>query len=107
MCKISPAEFWKYSPGETLLMIEVAGEEQQDKIKLDMIYHADLKVAILNAPWSQRKRGGLYQISDFVDKEYLKHVERKEISPEEQAKRVSEAGRALANKCDMHLKKKK
>jgi hypothetical protein len=87
------------SLGELDIVLEEGYQEFNDNLKL----HMDLKCAILNAQYSRRRGGGLYSIEDFLGSN-RKH---ESISPEEQAQRVSEHGRALAQNCDRHRKHRK
>jgi len=80
-------------------MIEEAADEKKERFKLEAIWHADLKTAILNAPWSQHKDKRLYNVSDFLDKGILPKNERKELAPEEKAAMWSAAGNAFVDRC--------
>jgi len=76
-------------------MIEVASEDMNAKNRLESIRHADLKVSILNAFYSQRKDGRLYKIEDFLDAETVKALSpQTEVTKQRQSSVWSAAGHA-------------
>ena len=89
-------------------MIEVKIQDREAQDKIEYIRRADLKCAIMNSALGPHLKPGSkfpYTLYNFIDKEYIPHPPAHEYTPEEQAKRVSEAGRALAQKCELHKRR--
>jgi hypothetical protein len=57
-------------------MIQVALEDQKAKSILESIRHADLKTAVLNAPWRIYKDVQMLKIEDFLDSETLAELKK-------------------------------
>lgn len=76
-------------------MIEVAYGDLNAKMRLESIRHADLKVSILNAPYSRRSDDKLYKIDDFLDDETKKELYPKRgVTQQKQSSVWSGAGHA-------------
>ena len=89
-------------------MIEVKIQDREAQDKIEYIRRADLKSTIMNTslgPYLKKGEKFPYTLYNFIDKEYIPHPPKHEYTPEEQAKRVSEAGRALAQKCEQHKRR--
>jgi hypothetical protein len=100
LCKIKPAEVLKMTIGDLDIVLEEGYQEFEENYKR----HVDLKVAILNAPRSERKGGGLYHINDFLPKNMK--LEKTEISADEQASLIMDRGRKLAEKCKQYTRRR-
>jgi len=68
MCGKDPLEFWKYTPSETVLMIEQAGEQLQYESDRELRRQSELLVAIMNAPHFHKQDKKPYDMDDFLPK---------------------------------------
>lgn len=76
-------------------MIDVASGDLNAKMRLESIRHADLKVSILNAPYSRREDEKLYKLDDFLDAETVRELYPKRgVSQKKQSSVWSGAGHA-------------
>ena len=66
LCKISPFDFWKFTPAETSLMIEQAGEQFKFEQEIHSQRHAELLTAVLNAPHFQKKDKKPHEVKEFL-----------------------------------------
>jgi hypothetical protein len=84
---------------ELEIILSVGFEYQEELI----IRHADLKTSILNAPRVEREGHGLFRITDFLPNELKCKI--REITEEEQVKKIYARGEALAAKCKNTFRK--
>lgn len=81
---------------EIAIVLEEGVESQNER----MIIHADMKASVLNAPHFTKKDHKPCLMQEFIPKNLVKSLKR-EITPEEQARRIKEKGDAQAAKCRM------
>lgn len=84
---------------ETIFYAQVGIDKLNDEIEFQVRLHTDLKVAVLNAPHSERRGGGLYKIEDFIKNTPTDH---KKISESEKSKRWLAAGNACMDVVEQH-----
>lgn len=81
------------------IVLDAGLKEYQESARL----HADLKVAILNAPRCERVGGGLYKIEDFIPRNL---IPQEEITPEQKKQRWIAAGKEMMQNAEKFQKKK-
>jgi len=70
-----------------------------------MIFHADLKTAVLNGSHFYKKNQKPYTLDEFLPSAIAKSL-KSEAKPEDQARLIQERGDALAAKCRQYKTRK-
>jgi len=100
-CDEKPAATLKMSLGEIHLCLE----EGFEKFKCEMQLHADLKCAILNAPWTHKRDKKVWVLEDFLPKKMLPpKTKKREVTEAEKSKRWAAAGAAMMKVVREHEK---
>jgi hypothetical protein len=85
--------------------IAIVLDEGRELLDEKMIFHVDIKTAILNAPHFYKRNQKPYLPNEFLPKNIVKAL-KKEVRPEDQARLIQERGDALAAKCRQYKTRK-
>lgn len=102
LCHISPREFWNYSMGECMLMVEESTNVEKSKNKLDLILNAKLCAVIFNS------HGGCdgkpVKLEEFLPKGFLQDSPNLTATTEDNINKILGRGNLLADRCnnDVH-----